>query len=93
MLVEKYGGKHHGYFLPGNDSDHLPRPSFSFPDIGKNGPDNMAVSLFSFPDIETYENYKKKVAEDEVCKAITKQFNKTKSFLSYERSFLNPVFK
>jgi len=54
-LIEKYGGTHHGYFLPGNPSDDLPKSTFSFPNLGKSGPDNIAVALFSFPNLETYE--------------------------------------
>lgn len=91
-LIEKYGGIHHGYFLPGKDSDILPDPSFSFPDIGKNGQDNVAVALFSFPSLEKYNAYKREVSKDEECKAIIAYFNETKCFLSYERSFLKPIF-
>ena len=91
-LIEKYGGVHHGYFLPGSNSDDLPNPSFSFPDIGKSGPDNIAVALFSFSNLEKYEAYKREVSKDEECKAISSRFNKTKCFLSYERNFLKPIF-
>jgi hypothetical protein len=92
-LVEKYGGTHHGYFLPGNDALNLPKTKFSFPELGKDGPDNIAVALFSFPDLKTYETYKKDVAADEECQKITDRCKKTKCFLNYERSFLKPIFK
>ena len=88
-LIEKYGGTHHGYFMPSQDADDLPDPSFSFPDIGKKGPDNVAVALFSFPSLEKYEAYKKEVAKDKNCKDITAHFNETKCFLNYERHFLS----
>ena len=91
-LVEKYGGIHHGYFLPGSISDQLPNSSFSFPGIGKIGPDNIAVALFSFPSLKKYEVYKREVAKDEKCKAIMARSNKTKCFPSYERNFLKPIF-
>lgn len=91
VLVEKHGGIHHGYFLPSNPED-LPDSSFSFPDIGKSAPNNIAVALFSFPSLEKYNAYKKAVSEDENCKAITIHFNKKKCFLSYERGFLKPIF-
>lgn len=91
-LVTKYGGIHHGYFLPRDGSDNLPESTFSFPGIGKNGRDNIAVALFSFPNLEAYEKYKKEVAKDEKCKQITEYFKETKCFSSYERSFLNPIF-
>lgn len=92
-LIEKYGGTHHGYFLPGRGQDDFPSTSFSFPSLGKNGPNNIAVSLFSFPNLETYEAYKGNVSEDEACKAATELFNKTNCFLSYERNFLKPIFR
>jgi hypothetical protein len=90
-LVEKYGGVHNGYFIPKKNSGDLSGSSFSFPDIGKNGPNNVAVAIFSFSSLEKYETYKKKVVKDKKCKDITAYFNKTKCFLSYERSFLKPI--
>lgn len=92
-LIEKYGGTHHGYFVPGDSSDDMPRVEFSFPGLGTEGPPNIAVALFSFPNVEAYERYRSKVAEDEECIAATARFNKTRSFLSYERSFLKPIFE
>lgn len=92
-LIEKYGGTHHGYFLPGKDLDELPSPTFSFPNLGKQGPQNIAVALFSFPDLKTYDAYKRNVAKDEECKAAMIRFNEIKCFVSYERTFLKPVFK
>ena len=92
-LVEKYGGIHHGYFLPGKNSDNLPGSAFSFPDIGTSGPNNVAVALFSFPSLEKYETYKKEVAKDKACQEITARANSTKCFLNYERHFLKPIFK
>src|SRR6185436_9021904 len=32
-LIRKYGGTHHGYFVPGTSADDLPEPTFSFPGI------------------------------------------------------------
>ena len=91
-LIRKYGGTHHGYFIPGNDGDELPDVAFSFPGLGSDGPTDIAVALFSFPDIETYHKYRRDVAEDEGCKAATVRFNETKCFSSYERTFLVPMF-
>lgn len=92
-LVKKYGGIHHGYFLPGSDSDDLPDSTFSFPKLGKNGPKDIAVALFSFPNLTQYEAYKKSVAEDAICKAITARLKENQCFSSYERSFLKPIFE
>jgi NIPSNAP len=30
-LIRKYGGTHHGYFLPAKSGDNLPDATFSFP--------------------------------------------------------------
>lgn len=92
-LIEKYGGTHHGYFVPGDPSDEMPTAAFSFPGLGTEGPDNIAVALFSFPSVAAYERYRSKVAEDEECIAATVRFNESKCFLGYERNFLKPIFK
>lgn len=92
-LIVKYGGIHHGYFLSEINSDNLPKTTFSFPNIGKEGPNNIAVALFSFPDLNTYESYKKNVTKDEKCHTATLIFNKTNCFKSYERNFFKPIFK
>ncbi|MBY0377812.1 MAG: NIPSNAP family protein [Gammaproteobacteria bacterium] len=91
-LIEKYGGTHHGYFIPPIEIDALPDASFSFPGLGKRGSDDTGVALFSFPDVETYEAYRKAVVDDEKCKAITAFFQEAKPFTSYERNFLKPIF-
>jgi hypothetical protein len=84
-LINKYGGIHHGYFIPGT--------AFSFPGLGIEGPPNVAVALFSFPSLEAYEHYRMAVSEDELCKATTARFNETKCFTQYERTFLVPMFE
>ncbi|MDO8549719.1 MAG: NIPSNAP family protein [Ignavibacteria bacterium] len=89
-LVEKYGGTHHGYFLP---REAPPSPAFSFPGIGEEGPTNVAVALFSFPTQAVYETYRQKAAEDPDCQAAAAYYKETKCFLKYERSFMRAVFK
>jgi hypothetical protein len=91
-LIRKYGGTHHGYFLPATDKDSIPDPSFSFPGLGTAAPPNVAFALFSFPSVEAYDHYRAAVAEDEDCKAATARFSETKCFSGYERSFLVPIF-
>jgi hypothetical protein len=54
-LIRKYGGIHHGYFLPGKEED-LPDATFSFPGLGTEGPQNIAVALFSFPILKHTRN-------------------------------------
>jgi hypothetical protein len=92
-LIRKYGGTHHGYFVPGEAADVLPEAKFSFSGIGREGPAHIAVALFSFANAEAYERYKRDVAEDEGCKKATARFNETQCFTGYERSFLVPVFE
>lgn len=91
-LIRKYGGAHHGYFVPGTDSDALPDPAFSFPGLGTAAPADVAFALFSFPSVEAYDRYRVAVADDEGCKAATARFGETKCFSAYERAFLVPIF-
>jgi len=92
-LINKYGGTHHGYFVPGTSGDNLPSAAFTFPGLGSEGSPDIAVALFSFPNIEAYNQYRIAVSEDEACKAATARFNETKCFSHYERTFLVPIFE
>ena len=74
-LVEKFGGKHHGYFLPSE------------------GANNVALAMFSFADLATYEAYRNQSFEDAECKAAFQYAQDTKCIVSYERSFFRPVFE
>jgi hypothetical protein len=74
-LVAKFGGEHHGYFLP------------------HEGPNNIAVALFSFPSLAAYEEYRGKAALDPDCQAAMAYYKKTGCFLSFERSFMKPLFR
>ena len=68
-LIEKYGGAHHGCFVPG---DAPPSATFSFPDIGEDGPDNIAIALFSFPSVKAYDTYRREVRRDPECTQMRK---------------------
>ena len=74
-LVNRFGGQHHGYFMPGE------------------GANNIAYALFSFNSLAEYENYRKLILTDNECLEMFKLANDTKCILSYERTFLRPVFK
>ena len=87
-LIQKYGGTHHGYFLPPEAGDAVPDPAFSFPGLGRSGPPDIAVALFSFPSLEAYDAYRKNVADDPACRAATRRFDESPSFTGYERTFL-----
>lgn len=87
-LIERHGGIHHGYFVPRPIPDGA---RISFPQVGSDGPADVAVALFSFPDDDTYQRYRKTVADDPDCGPAADLYNKTKCFLSYERLFLARV--
>ena len=88
-LIEKFGGRHHGYFLPGEG----PTASFSFPGVGVEGLGDVAVALFSFSSQAAYDTYRQQAAQDSECQAATAYYRETKCFVSYERSFMKAVFK
>lgn len=56
------------------------------------GANNIAVALFSFPSLAAYENYRVAAASDAECQAAMQYYRDTKCFVSYERSFMRPVF-
>ena len=74
-LVEKFGGRHHGYFMPSE------------------GANNVALALFTFPSLASYEDYRQRSFEDAECQAAFALAEKEKFIVSYERSFFRPVFE
>ncbi len=74
-LVNKFGGHHHGYFLP------------------YEGANNIALALFSFPSLAEYEKYRKDSKHDPECQEAYLYAIQTKCIISYERSFMRPVFE
>lgn len=74
-LVNKFGGIHHGYFLP------------------HEGANNIAYALFSFPSLAAYEDYREKIKTDHHCIEAFKHAEKTRCIVSYERSFMKPIFE
>jgi hypothetical protein len=87
-LIERYGGVHHGYFIPRGSPDGA---HFSFPRLGTEGPKDVAVAIFTFPDEESYRRYRETVANDPECQAAAQLVRETGCFTSYERLFLQPV--
>jgi len=55
------------------------------------GPNNIAVQLFSFPSLADYERYRTAVREDEAARAAWRLAEETRRIISFERSFLRPV--
>ena len=56
------------------------------------GASNIALALFSFPSLAEYEIYRQKMAADPECQAAIDFAEKTRCIVSYERSFLRPLF-
>jgi len=57
------------------------------------GPNNVAIALFSFPTLAAYEEYRHKASSDPECQAAMAYYRETRCFLSFERSFMRPVFE
>jgi hypothetical protein len=87
-LIERYGGTHHGYYIPRVAPEGI---GVSFPGIGYDGPENVAVAIFTFPDETSYRRYRELVATDPECQSTTALVRDTGCFTSYERLFLKPV--
>ena len=84
-LIERYGGTHHGYYVAADDP---PASGFSFAGLGRAGRRDIAFAMFSFPDVEAYDAYRRDVRTDPACTAAEKILEQTKCFLSYERTFV-----
>lgn len=87
-LIERYGGVHHGYFIPGVNPGNSVA---SFPGLGYDGPTDVAIALFTFPDAESYTRYRELVAADPACQAAAALVRETGCFTRYERLFLEQV--
>lgn len=57
------------------------------------GANNIAFASFSFPTLADYEIYRNKMNESEECQRAYQYAIDTKCILSYERSFMKPVFE
>ena len=56
------------------------------------GASNIALALFSFPSLAAYEEYRLKIPKDAECQAALAYGEETRCIISYERSFMRPVF-
>ena len=87
-LIERYGGIHHGYFIPRASPDVV---GPSFPGLGYDGPTDVAVAMFTFPDEESYRLYRSQVATHPECLSAAALVRETGCFTRYERLFLEPI--
>tara|TARA_R110002050_G_scaffold281025_1_gene428251 strand:- start:816 stop:1106 length:291 start_codon:yes stop_codon:yes gene_type:complete len=57
------------------------------------GANDIALALFTFPNLAEYEKYRADSFKDPDCIAAFKYAEETKCIISYERSFFKPVFE
>jgi len=57
------------------------------------GANNIALALFTFPSLATYEQYRNDSMKDDECLAAFQFAEETKCIISYDRSFFRPVFE
>jgi hypothetical protein len=69
VLIERYGGIHHGYFIPRASPDGV---GMSFPGLGYDGSVDLAVAMFTFPDEDSYRRYRERVAADPECQSAAR---------------------
>lgn len=63
---------------------------YFLPDEGAN---NIAIAMFSFQSLSNYERYRERITSDDECRDALEYAEKTRCIVSYERSFLRPVFE
>ncbi len=56
------------------------------------GPNNIGYALFSFPSLAEYEAYRARIPNDPECQKAMELAEKTRCILSFERSFMRPIF-
>jgi hypothetical protein len=86
VLVERYGGIHHGYFIPRATPVGA---GLSFPWRGYDGRADVAIAMFTFPDEESYRRYREMVVIDPV--PISRGTRSRDWLLRHERLFLEPA--
>lgn len=57
------------------------------------GANNIAYASFSFPSLAAYELYRKELDASEVCQSVLQEAKANGCIISYERSFMKPIFK
>lgn len=88
MLIERYGGSHQGYFV----SRQAPvGTTMSFPLLGEEDTELIAIARFSFPDDGTYAQYRSDVQNDPDGIAANAQFRDNPPFKGYKRTFLEKL--
>lgn len=87
-LIERYGGEHHGYFMP---REKPAGAKECFEGLASEGPADVAIAIFTFPDEAAYLRYRHQAARDPDGVAANARFGEDPPFISYERLFLRPI--
>ena len=57
------------------------------------GPSNIGLALFTFPSLAEYERYRTVIHGDEAASKAWRFAEDTRCIVSFERSFMQPVFE
>lgn len=57
------------------------------------GANNIGYASFSFPSLADYEEYRNKISDCKKCQEALQYAVDTKCVISYERSFMQPIFE
>jgi hypothetical protein len=57
------------------------------------GANNISIALFSFPSLSAYEAYRTKIFQDPECRKAFDYAKETRCIISFDRSFMRPVFE
>lgn len=57
------------------------------------GENTLAIAIFTFPSLASYEVYRKASFKDKECQAAFDYAKQTACIASYKRSFFRPVFE
>lgn len=57
------------------------------------GPNNIAYASFSFPSLADYEVYRMEFHKNDHCQKVMEEANNNRCIISYERSFMKPLFE
>ena len=82
-LVDRHGGRHHGYFLPAEGDARIPRELELIC--------HKALALFSFPSLAAYEQYRGLFGEHPDFVAADRIRDESGCVLRYERTFMRPL--
>lgn len=84
-LIERHGGNHQGYFV----SCQGPKgATVSFPGLGEEDTELIAVARFTFPDDEAYLRYRDEVRNDPDGISANSRYASNPPFKRYKRTFL-----